>query len=364
MNKHALVIGAGIHGLAVAVELAKRKIKVTLLERNHDILLGTSNATHNRAHMGYHYPRSLETARECIEGNRYFVEMLRDVLVYPGSAYYLVEKNESKVTASEYAKFCEDAGLEYKLEWPDLCMLNRDNIEASFMVEEPLYDVNILRRYYKKEIAKYDIELICDYNLESVNILSSNTLSLCSSKNNKQHYIVNLRADAIVNATYALTNNVQRMFGIKNLCDYKLQTTEVPVVRCMKNIPQLTVMNGRFVTIFPYAGYKDLYLFYDVIHSVVCEQTGKIYVEPETLTSNWELMKEHAKMYFPFMNSLEYVKSNWGTRPIPVNIVNDSRITRFKRHNEHTCFYSIMEGKFISAPIVAKQLVDKIWFEI
>ena len=37
MNKHALVIGAGIHGLAVAVELAKRKIKVTLLERNHDI---------------------------------------------------------------------------------------------------------------------------------------------------------------------------------------------------------------------------------------------------------------------------------------------------------------------------------------
>ena len=80
---YALVIGAGIHGLTFAIELAKRGVKVTILEKQTNFLLGASSGTHNRAHLGYHYPRSLVTAKECLDGYRYFIENYPQALYCP-----------------------------------------------------------------------------------------------------------------------------------------------------------------------------------------------------------------------------------------------------------------------------------------
>jgi D-amino-acid dehydrogenase len=52
----SIVIGGGIHGLSSAIALAKKGLEVSLIEKNSDLLMGTSGATHNRAHKGYHYP--------------------------------------------------------------------------------------------------------------------------------------------------------------------------------------------------------------------------------------------------------------------------------------------------------------------
>ena len=43
-SKNVLIIGAGIHGITIALELAK-KHKVTIIDSHNDILLGTSNST-------------------------------------------------------------------------------------------------------------------------------------------------------------------------------------------------------------------------------------------------------------------------------------------------------------------------------
>ena len=117
-KKSAIVIGAGILGVCIADELASNGLDVTIFDMHDDILRETSKGCHNRAHLGYHYPRSLSTVQECLKGLSYFRKHLNDVLYYHGSGYYIVSKEDTKVSAEQYDQFCKEADLPYKLEWP------------------------------------------------------------------------------------------------------------------------------------------------------------------------------------------------------------------------------------------------------
>ena len=89
--KKIVIIGAGIHGLTTGIELAKSGYDITILDKNPGIFEGTSGATHNRAHLGYHYPRSIETAKECKIGLENFKAKYPESIVDIDS-YYMIEK--------------------------------------------------------------------------------------------------------------------------------------------------------------------------------------------------------------------------------------------------------------------------------
>jgi hypothetical protein len=120
-------------------------------------------------------------------------------------------------------------------------------------------------------------------------------------------------------------------------------------------------MDGPFVTILPYAGFKDHYLVYDVVNSVINENTG-LYMGSGKINkvSNWSEIKARIANYFPFANDLEYVSSLFGSRPISVNTTDDSRSTNIFKHNYRVPFYSVHEGKYISAPLVARDFVNSL----
>ena len=61
------IIGCGVFGALSALELAKKGNKVTIFESSKTILHGASLNNQNRLHLGYHYPRSDETAQQCIK---------------------------------------------------------------------------------------------------------------------------------------------------------------------------------------------------------------------------------------------------------------------------------------------------------
>ena len=354
-QKTAVVIGAGIHGVCIADELASSGVNVIMFDSHDDILRETSRGCHNRAHLGYHYPRSLSTVKECLKGLNYFREHLNDVLYYHGAGYYIVSKEDTKVTAEQYEQFCKEADLEYKIEWPSEEFVDRASLEASFMVHEPCYNVNKIREHYKTSLQKKKVEFVSGFNITDVGIAGDNEYYFYDNDN-----ILAIEADIIINSTYARANNIQNMFGINTEDNiYKFQLTEVPVVKSSKPIPQLTVVDGPFSSIMPYVGVDDHYLFYDVVHSVNQQEIGTVcpvFSKPE---SQWEKMVEHGKEYYNFMDDLEYVSSNWGTRPIPTKAVGDSRTTRIVKHGSLPYFYSLLEGKFISAPIAAIDLVKE-----
>ena len=81
-KEEVIVIGGGVGGCKVALELAKTKrYKVTLLEKNEQLLSGTSDATPWRVSLGFHYIDPA-TAKKCLDTA---IELLQE---YPGMTLF------------------------------------------------------------------------------------------------------------------------------------------------------------------------------------------------------------------------------------------------------------------------------------
>jgi glycerol-3-phosphate dehydrogenase len=75
------VIGAGVVGSAIARELARYKLRVAVYDQGTDVCTGVSKANSGVVHSGiYSKPRSLK-ARFCVEGNRLFDDLSRELNV-------------------------------------------------------------------------------------------------------------------------------------------------------------------------------------------------------------------------------------------------------------------------------------------
>ena len=74
MSSRVAIIGGGFYGCAIASVLSNSGFQCTIHEKNHDLLYGTANKNIYRIHKGPHYPRSIETAKQCIDGYDRFVK--------------------------------------------------------------------------------------------------------------------------------------------------------------------------------------------------------------------------------------------------------------------------------------------------
>ncbi len=358
MEKRIVIIGGGIHGLTTAIALADTNNKVIIIEKKKMLFQGTSGATHNRAHMGYHYPKSVETALECQKGLDYFKRMYPKTLFFPKKGYYIIAKEKSQTTKEEYIEFCHKIKVPCKIEWPPQDILKRELISAPFLSLEPIFNTDLLVQTLEKEATQKGV--VFQKGIEVV--------SAKREKKNGEYTIDtkeggdiggkdSIKADILVNATYAYSNNILKICGLEEfMTEYRLQTTEVVVVKSDIDIPPLTIMDGRFISIMPYVGHENHYLVYDVENSVVDEKKGYLYDDSNVFPSNYEKMVEKGHKYFQFMDKLKYVCSLWGSRPIPVDSAVQSRTTRLKRYESSPGFYSILEGKFISAPLMAQKI--------
>ncbi len=64
MNYDKIIIGAGIYGLYSALICAKQQEKILVLEYDEKPFMRATYINQARVHMGYHYPRSLSTAKK------------------------------------------------------------------------------------------------------------------------------------------------------------------------------------------------------------------------------------------------------------------------------------------------------------
>ena len=112
--KKIAVIGAGIFGCSIALELNKNGFEVDLYESENDIMLKASKNNHNRIHYGYHYPRSVETANQSLEGLISFYGIFKDSIINSFPNYYCISNQNSNVSTKQYIDFCEKVGLTLK----------------------------------------------------------------------------------------------------------------------------------------------------------------------------------------------------------------------------------------------------------
>ncbi len=350
-KKKILIIGAGIHGCFLTKYLSKSKHEITLIEKNKDICLETSAATHNRANRGFHYPRSKKTANECKLSYKYFNKNYKKYLKKI-SSFYCIERN-SKISFSNYLNFFKKNKLTYKVIAKSKFIKN-SFIEGIIKAEEGCFNHEKIKLHLKKEIKKKNIQVFYNFNLLRVENDGRQTLFISKNK------IIKDKFDVIINATYNLSNQtLKKFFSNIKLKKYKHQITEVVAVKSSLKFPGITIMDGPFCTIMPQIGKKNFYLLYDVTNSI-----RKVSNQPKKNTfknSNYELMKKKITKYLNYTNNFKFIKSIYGYRPIPIEDKFADRSTKIIENNFFgTKVVTIREGKYISAPYIAKKLSLKI----
>ncbi len=107
---HAIVIGAGFTGCAIAHDLALRGVRPTVLERG-EIASGTSGRTHGLLHSGGRYcVNDKELAIECIEENILLRKIAHQCIEFNGG--YFIALNESDLAyAPLFEQGAQDCGI-------------------------------------------------------------------------------------------------------------------------------------------------------------------------------------------------------------------------------------------------------------
>ena len=79
------------------------------------------------------------------------------------------------------------------------------------------------------------------------------------------------------------------------------------------------------------------------------------------IRSNFEKIKKKLSKYLNYTNEFKYTESLIGNRPVHYKDTNDDRSTKIEKCKYRNInFFSIKEGKYISAPYVTNKLSKKI----
>ena len=108
------VIGCGIFGAEIALRVKALGLSVNVYEAKNDIQSGASANNQNRLHLGFHYPRDLETVRQSIRGFDAFKRKYSQCIQEDFLNAYFIANTKSLTTPGDYLKFCELLGTPYQ----------------------------------------------------------------------------------------------------------------------------------------------------------------------------------------------------------------------------------------------------------
>jgi len=352
-NKNILIVGAGIHGCFLAKYLSDYNLNIYVIEKNKNLCLGSSNATHNRANRGFHYPRSAETTLECKKAYEYF-EKNYNKFLKKFQSYYCIEK-KSKTSFKKYINFFKKNNLRFKI-IKESKYLKRDNLEGIIRAEEGCYNHIKIKKMLKNKMLNKKINMIYNFDIKKISS-TNNKIKIISNKNK----IFTKKIDLIINTTYDNSNEMLKKFISKvKLEKYKHQLTEVVRIKSKHKYPGITIMDGPYATIMPHIGKKYEYLLYDVTNSIL--KTSKKPIKDKIKKTNFKRMKNKLSKYINFTNDFKYVASNYGNRPVPIEDKEANRSTKINVnfYSKKIRLITVREGKYISAPYISKILSKKI----
>mgnify|MGYP001181153947 CR=1 FL=1 len=308
MSKKIKIIGAGLFGCVIGYELQRAGHNVVIIEQDSDIMQRASKCNHNRLHLGYHYPRSKETAEQSLDGLVSFLTNYKEAIVSHFPNYYMIAKNDSHISRDQYINFCNNVQIDYTYDIPDNSLVNNNLIDLSINTDECIFDYDILKSLVKEFVKDIDIKF---------NTKFDGNIDDC---------------DYLINTTYASINKVNKLLGVPEL-KLKLQDVVIPYFK-MKSKPfGVTIMDGPFCSVMPKGNNPNEFLLYSVKHSLM--KNGKLDID--TIYSESE-------KYLPFLKNVERL-GYWRTeRALPINN-NDERLSEIFTYKEHPKVINVLSGK-------------------
>jgi glycine/D-amino acid oxidase-like deaminating enzyme len=329
------IVGGGFFGCRAALLLARRGYRVALVERENALMQRASQNNQSRVHNGYHYPRSFMTAAGSHRHYQRFRDEYAACLMAGVQHFYAVARQQSKVNAYQFRRFCETVGLPLSPPLPEHTQLfNPQYVEEVFLVEEMALDTIKLAEVLNRQVR----------DEPGIRIFGG---TMCI-KLDPQDKIVQLtttagplKAEGVIIAAYAGLNPLLKMSGLTPLA-LKAELTEMALVQVpdvLKNMA-ITLMDGPFFSLFPFGGGQDVCTLSHVRYTphmaaAAAEPTWydlcQAYAERNP--TRFPFMRNDAARFVPAMRGLKQVDSLYEAKVVPVrNEVDDGRPILFREH--------------------------------
>lgn len=342
------VVGGGIFGLTIASVLAEEGFDIDLYEKENDVFKGASGANQYRLHRGYHYPRSIETIKDCISGEIKFRKFYPETIIdKPHEHYYAIAIEGSFLSAEECFEVWKSCGLDFEI--INLDIINKDSVEKTVKVNESIIDSIKLKQVCIEK---------CKNN--GVNIFLNKEVSYDDLK----------KYDLIVSCTYANSNLLLKNFP-EYQKDYQFEIVEKPVLKLPEKFKDksIVIQDGPFTCIDPY-GKTGLSLMGNVTKAIHHRNIGKYPEIPEEYKSilnkgiikNPKLTKikeflEDAEKFFPGINNAEHIGSLFTIRTVlPYREYDDARPTVVEKINYK--IVSVFSGKIPTCVDAAEEVLE------
>lgn len=335
------IIGGGIFGSTIAIQLAINKHKVTIFEKNNSLMQGASYNNQNRIHLGFHYPRDRQTAIQSKEGFKKFTEAYSDAVNKDFENFYFIASNGSNVSSTEYLNFCDSVGLDYELIDPKKLNFKINNTDLCIKTNEAVYDADILKKLILNQLNLFDVQL--NLNCEVLSILLKNNLYEIKSKDQFES-----KYDYVINCTYERINDFN-----KETHNYQYDYTIVPIIESELTDLGITIMDGQFMTLLPF-GKKKLSLLYHVKHSVYARDNLNNYPKD---WSNYKIniekhkedifdqFKESCSFFLPSLKKIKIIDYLQGPRIVLANKQKTDKRPSLIKCVDGNRFFSVLSGK-------------------
>ena len=346
--KKICIVGAGIFGTTLALILSKKKnIRIDIYERNKDILNETSLKNQQRFHLGYHYPRSKITIKECLESFDSFKSNLGNTFL-KSKNYYAISKNDSRINYENYIEVLNEMNLPFKK--VSLDFFKKNTIQGAIEVEEKIINISKVRKFLKYLLAKKNINFFLNTH---VNLNDSFLKSY----------------DHVILTTYSENNENLKPFNLIKKKKIYYQLVEKIVIHPPKHLikKSIVLMDGNFFCIDPYEE-RGLSILGSVKNSII-DKKNSVYAK--NLLSNRylesylfinkknslfkKIKKDFCKVFKNFEKA-KYYKSFYSVRSTYKN-KNDDRVTQIIKYKNLSIVHA---GKWINCFLTGKKIAKSL----
>jgi len=320
---------------------------VTVIEQEADLFRHASWANQARIHNGYHYPRSLQTAYRSHANFQSFVQDFPECVVSNFTKLYAIGRQQSKVSARQFERFCNIIGAPWKPARDEYQRLFEPRlIEAVYEATEYALDADILRETLRRMLDNAGVDVRLGTRVERVETSGSVSRVLLSDGSE-------LETTWLFNCTYA---GLKHIPGLSSHCHtpLKQEITEMALIQPPEELRGLgiTVMCGPFFSTMPFPP-RGLHTLSHVRYTPHCSwlDTGSDSPNPYAAlaaypkpTKGFHMLKD-AQRYLPALARARIVDSLFEVKTLLVrNEIDDGRPILMER-SASANVYSIMGGK-------------------
>lgn len=368
------IIGGGIFGVYAALYLARQGQSVCLIEKETALFRKASIVNQARLHSGYHYPRSVATARMSDDNKARFTAEHRDFINTGFEKYYAIDRFGSFTDSQQFERFCKFINIPCeRIKMHPL--FNFERIEALYKTEEYSFDPILIANFYRRRLET-EKKVTTMLQTAVIRAEAGNNRWELSLQRAGESETIDITADQVINATYAGSNSVNALFGVEDIpLMHEISEMAFLTSPQLTNIG-LTVMDGPFGSLMPY-GLSGLLSLSSVIythHKVSYANLPAFDCQPLQNTcrpdflsdcntcpvkprSNYAKMIAQMRQYFSEAVTFQYFTSFFTIKSkLKANHIDDGRPTEISLLKENPRFYCIFAGKINSIYEIEKAI--------